>query len=50
MPLDAPSNDINTTVVLTLLASLAYLYARLDKIGLVYLGKYIQPTLIFLPI
>ncbi|KAD2804362.1 hypothetical protein E3N88_37739 [Mikania micrantha] len=48
--LAAPTNDINTTVALALLTSVAYFYAGLTKKGLGYFGKYIQPTLILLPI
>ncbi|KAK3014797.1 hypothetical protein RJ639_009128 [Escallonia herrerae] len=48
--LAAPTNDINTVVVLALLTSVAYFYAGLTKKGLGYFGKYIQPTPIFLPI
>ncbi|GER57430.1 ATP synthase subunit a, partial [Striga asiatica] len=48
--LAAPRNDINTTVALALLTSVAYFYAGLKKRGLSYFGKYIQPTPILLPI
>ncbi|KAI5678817.1 hypothetical protein M9H77_09767 [Catharanthus roseus] len=48
--LAAPTNDINTTVALALLTSVAYFYAGLAKKGLGYFGKYIQPTPILLPI
>ncbi|KAI3857429.1 hypothetical protein MKX03_024447 [Papaver bracteatum] len=48
--LAAPTNDINTTVSLALLTSVAYFYADLSKKGLGYFGKYIQPTQILLPI
>ncbi|GJV23801.1 RNA polymerase beta'' subunit [Tanacetum coccineum] len=48
--LAAPTNDINTTVALALLTSVAYFYAGLSKKGLSYFGKYIQPTPILLPI
>lgn len=48
--LAAPTNDINTTVALALLTSVAYFYAGLTKKGLAYFGKYIQPTPILLPI
>ncbi|CAN6676195.1 unnamed protein product [Malus baccata var. baccata] len=48
--LAAPTNDINTTVALALLTSIAYFYASLTKKGLGYFGKYIQPTPILLPI
>jgi F-type H+-transporting ATPase subunit a len=48
--LAAPTNDINTTVALALLTSVAYFYAGLNKKGLNYFGKYIQPTPVLLPI
>lgn len=48
--LAAPTNDINTTVALALLTSLAYFYAGLRKRGLGYFLKYIEPTPILLPI
>ena len=48
--LAAPTNDINTTVALALLTSVAYFYAGLAKKGLGYFGKYIKPTPILLPI
>ncbi|KAF3449772.1 hypothetical protein FNV43_RR05850 [Rhamnella rubrinervis] len=48
--LAAPTNDINTTVALALLTSVAYFYAGLTKKGLGYFSKYIQPTPILLPI
>ncbi|KAF4390280.1 hypothetical protein F8388_019935 [Cannabis sativa] len=48
--LAAPTNDINTTVALALLTSVAYFYAGLSKKRLGYFGKYIQPTPILLPI
>ncbi|AFY80916.1 MULTISPECIES: F0F1 ATP synthase subunit A [Oscillatoriales] len=48
--LAAPTSDINTTVALALLTSLAYFYAGLRKRGLGYFAKYIQPTPILLPI
>ena len=46
----APTNDINTTVALALLTSLAYFYAGFSKKGLGYFKKYIEPTPILLPI
>ncbi|CAI8608640.1 unnamed protein product [Vicia faba] len=46
----APINDINTTVALALITSVAYFYAGISKKGLAYFGKYIQPTPILLPI
>lgn len=48
--LAAPTNDINTTVALALLVSLAYFYAGFKKSGLGYFAKYVQPTPILLPI
>jgi F-type H+-transporting ATPase subunit a len=48
--LAAPTNDINTTVALSLLTSLAYFYAGLSKKGLGYFVRYIEPTPILLPI
>jgi len=48
--LAAPTNDINTTVALALLTSVAYFYAGLTKKGLSYFGKYVQPTPVLLPI
>lgn len=48
--LAAPTNDINTTVALALLTSLAYFYAGFSKKGLGYFAKYVQPTPILLPI
>jgi F-type H+-transporting ATPase subunit a len=48
--LAAPTNDINTTVALALLTSLAYFYAGLSKKGLGYFKRYVQPTPILLPI
>jgi F-type H+-transporting ATPase subunit a len=48
--LAAPTNDINTTVALALLTSIAYFYAGLRKNGLGYFSRYIEPTPILLPI
>lgn len=48
--LAAPTGDINTTVALALLTSLAYFYAGFKKRGLGYFAKYIEPTPILLPI
>jgi F-type H+-transporting ATPase subunit a len=48
--LAAPTNDINTTVALASLTSVAYFYAGLHKRGLSYSGKYIQPTPVLSPI
>lgn len=48
--LAAPTNDINTTVALALLTSLAYFYAGFSKRGLGYFSRYIEPTPILLPI
>lgn len=48
--LAAPTNDINTTVALSLLTSFAYFYAGLRKNGLGYFLRYVEPTPILLPI
>ncbi|MEL6471901.1 MAG: F0F1 ATP synthase subunit A [Cyanobacteria bacterium J06623_4] len=48
--LTAPTNDINTTVALALLTSVAYFYAGFRKRGLGYFSRYIEPTPILLPI
>lgn len=48
--LAAPTNDINTTVALALLTSLAYFYAGFSRRGLGYFKKYIEPTPVLLPI
>jgi F-type H+-transporting ATPase subunit a len=48
--LAAPTNDINTTVALALLTSLAYFYAGFSNRGLGYFARYIEPTPILLPI
>ncbi|WP_204106474.1 MULTISPECIES: F0F1 ATP synthase subunit A [Spirulina sp. CCY15215] len=48
--LAAPTNDINTTVALALLTSLAYFFAGFRKRGLGYFAKYLEPTPILLPI
>lgn len=47
--LAAPTNDINTTVALALLSSVAYFYAGLSKKGLGYFADYAQPTPIMVP-
>ena len=48
--LAAPTNDINTTVALALLTSIAYFYAGISKKGLGYFKRYIQPAAFLLPI
>ena len=48
--LAAPTNDINTTVALSLVTSFAYFYAGLSKKGLGYFKRYIQPIPLLLPI
>lgn len=48
--LAAPTNDINTTVSLALLTSLAYFYAGISKKGLGYFKRYVQPAAFLLPI
>ena len=47
--LAAPTNDINTTVALALLTSLAYFYAGISKKGLGYFADYAEPTPIMVP-
>ena len=48
--LAAPTNDINTTVALSLLTSIAYFYAGISKNGLNYFVRYVEPTPVLLPI
>jgi F-type H+-transporting ATPase subunit a len=48
--LAAPTNDINTTLALSLLTSLAYFYAGLSKKGFGYFKHYIEPIPLLLPI
>jgi len=48
--LAAPTNDINTTVSLALLTSLAYFYAGIRKKGFSYFKRYISPAAFLLPI
>ena len=48
--LAAPTNDINTTVALSLLTSVSYFYAGFKAKGLGFFARYISPTPIFLPI
>lgn len=48
--LAAPTNDINTTVSLALLTSIAYFYAGLRKKGFSYFKRYIEPAPFLLPI
>ena len=48
--LAAPTNDINVTVALALLTSVAYFYAGLSKKGLGYFKVYIEPIPILLPL
>jgi F-type H+-transporting ATPase subunit a len=48
--LAAPTSDINTTVALALLTSLAYFYAGFRKRGIGYFAKYIEPAPYLLPI
>ena len=48
--LAAPTNDINTTVALALLTSLAYFYAGLSIKGIGYFKRYIEPIPLLLPI
>lgn len=48
--LAAPTNNINTTVALALLVSVAYFFAGFRKKGIGYFKRYVQPTPILLPI
>jgi F-type H+-transporting ATPase subunit a len=48
--LAAPTNDINTTVALSLLVSIFYFFGGLRKKGLGYFKRYVRPTPILLPI
>jgi F-type H+-transporting ATPase subunit a len=48
--LAAPTNDINTTVALALLTSIAYFYAGLSKKGLGYFKHYIEPIPVLFPL
>ena len=48
--LAAPTNDINTTVALAILTSIAYFYGGLSKKGLRYFKRYISPAVFLLPI
>jgi len=48
--LAAPTNDINTTVALALLTSLAYFYAGLSKKGFGYFKHYVEPIPLLLPL
>ena len=47
--LGAPTVDINTTVAMALLVSLAYFYAGLSRKGLRFFELYVEPTPIMLP-
>ena len=48
--LAAPTNDINTTVALSLLTSISSFYGGFKAKGLGFFARYISPTPIFLPI
>ncbi len=48
--LASPTSDINTTAGLALLTSVVYFYAGIQKRGLGYFKKYIEPTPVLLPI
>nr|QHD45132.1 ATP synthase subunit a [Codium fragile] len=48
--LAAPTNDINTTVALALLTSIAYFFAGFQKKGFKYFKRYITPSVILFPI
>merc|ERR1712194_606651 len=46
----APTNNINTTVALSLITSVAYFGGGLFRKGLGYFARYVKPTPILLPI
>ena len=48
--LAAPTNDINTTVALALLTSIAYFYAGFSKKGTSYFQRYVFPAAFLLPV
>lgn len=48
--LAAPTNDINTTVSLALLTSVAYFYAGVSNKGLGYFKRYVSPAAFLLPL
>jgi len=48
--LAAPTNDINTTVALALLTSIAYFYGGLSRKRLGYFKRYVSPAAFLLPI
>ena len=48
--LGAPTGDINTTVALALLTSIAYFYAGISKKGFKYFTRYVKPVAFLLPI
>jgi F-type H+-transporting ATPase subunit a len=48
--LAAPTNDINTTVALSLLTSISYFYRGISKKGIGYFGRYVAPAVFLLPI
>lgn len=47
--LAAPTSDINTTIALALLTSLAYFYGGISKKGLGYFAGYAQPVAFMVP-
>jgi len=48
--LAAPTNDINTTIALSLLVSSSYFYGGFKQKGIGYFKRYISPTPVLLPI
>jgi F-type H+-transporting ATPase subunit a len=48
--LAAPTNDINTTVALSLMVSVSYFYGGLKAKGLSFFARYLSPSPVFLPI
>nr|QES95264.1 ATP synthase CF0 subunit IV [Nitzschia sp. (in: diatoms)] len=48
--LNSPTNDLNTTIALSLLTSFSYFYAGISKKGIYYFKKYFHPSPFFLPL
>jgi F-type H+-transporting ATPase subunit a len=48
--LSAPTNDINTTAMLSILTSLSYFFAGFKIKGIGYFKRYVKPALFLLPI
>mmetsp|Transcript_49815 Transcript_49815/g.77796 ORF Transcript_49815/g.77796 Transcript_49815/m.77796 type:complete len:203 (-) Transcript_49815:14-622(-) len=46
----APTNDVNTTLALSLLTSISYFYAGIAGSGVNFFVRYVSPTPLFFPI